>query len=33
MHFENKEHLHSLKIWEVIDSGKSGYLNGQKLSF
>ena len=30
-HFEKKDQLHSLNVWEVIDSQKSGYLNARKL--
>ena len=27
VHFEKEDQLHSLKIWEVIESEKCGYLN------
>ena len=33
VHFEKKDPLHSLNIWEVIDSKKWGYLNVPKLLF
>ena len=32
-HFEKKDQLHSLNIWEIIDSEKCGYLNTRKLLF
>ena len=28
-HFEKKDQLHSLNIWEVIESEKCGYLNAR----
>ena len=32
-HFENKDQLHSLNNFEVIDRGNCGYFNAPKLLF
>ena len=33
VHFEEKDQLHTLNIWEAIESEKCGYLNAWKLLF
>ena len=33
MHVRKKDQLYSLKIWQVTDSEKCGYLNARKLLF
>ena len=32
-HFQRKDHVHSLNIWQVIEYEKCGYLNARELLF
>ena len=32
-HFEKKDHLPRLNIWQVIESKQCGYFNARKLLF
>ena len=33
VHFERKDYIHSLHIYEVIDTDKCGYFNARELLF